>query len=323
MKCNPWKIALLIACITTAAFVAVVLTMHRSRYSNIDMSATDNLRQLYGTPDVVQTPSKNTPTPTQSSSLPSVTPLPTPTPIPTIAPAFQRVMNANPHTAGWLSIPGLGIDYPVFYTPFDQNYYLYKTADGKYSSAGSLFMSLGSEIMPQAQTLLIYGHNARTSMTMFARITDLHDMELVRQNAFFSFDTLYQQGMWKIIAVTPASINLDINDWDYLKNQYYNDEEFDNFIYQMRIRSLFRIADDPTIDDNYLILSTCDKCDFGRPQRLLVVARKVRDGESTDNYYIEENPLVLYPVEWYQKYKKQQPSQEAMRQNYAMFYEKE
>lgn len=184
-------------------------------------------------------------------------------------------------------------------------------------------MSLGSEIMPQAQVLLIYGHNARTSMTMFARITDLHDMELVRQNAFFSFDTLYEQGIWKIIAVLPASINIDINNFDYLKNTFHNDEEFNAFIYQIRTRSLFRIADEPTNDDNFVILSTCDKRDFGRPQRLLVVARKVREGETVDSYHIEKNPLVMYPVEWYQKYGKQQPSHEAIRRNYEQFYGEE
>ena len=233
---------------------------------------------------------------------------------------FQALLNANKDFAGWIKVPNSSLDHPVFYTPDDQDYYLKKNPNGEYDKYGSLYMSAGSTLNPQAQAMVIYGHNMEDDDLMFGQLTKYLKSDFLAQNPYFTYDTIYNTGEWKIISVCYASADYEKNGFYYPRNSFSSEEQFNKFIWQCRIRSLYYIEDDVSYDDSLLILSTCGGRFWG--ERIVVVARKVREDEKVDieNYKFEKNTVNFLPLEYYETYKKTRPSSKDIIAKYCQFY---
>lgn len=67
--------------------------------------------------------------------------------------------------------------------------------------------------------------------------------------------------------------------FNYMISDFENDKDFMNYVYNVRVRSLFNCPVDVNEDDELVTLSTCsyEFTNF----RTVIVARKVRAGEST------------------------------------------
>lgn len=235
---------------------------------------------------------------------------------------FEKLLALNEYTAGWLKIPGTDLDHPVFYTPHNQNYYLKRNPDGSYNKYGSLFLSKDSTLSPQAQIMVMYGHNMESDDRMFGQLNHYKTLSFLRQHPTFTFDTIYREGKWKIIAVCRAYTG-ELNRFDYDTTCFADADSFDAYIYQARIRSMYQIPDDPTLDDSYLVMSTCDYLYWG--DRLVVVARRLRDGESSDQIQTDayrKNPVQLWPDKYYtlDYVKATRPSDDALQSAYNAFY---
>ena len=83
--------------------------------------------------------------------------------------------------AGWLVIPGTNIDYPVMWTPEDENYYLYKDFEGRKNSNGSLILDTDSCLDPLTTNLIIHGHNMKSG-AMFGNLTDYEDPDYYKEH---------------------------------------------------------------------------------------------------------------------------------------------
>ena len=124
----------------------------------------------------------------------------------------------------------------------------------------------------------------------------------------FTYNTIYEKSKWKIISIFKTNTLESQGDFfNYLRGDFQNDYDFLNFVYQVRERS---IIDCPvTVNENATIvsLSTCtyDFSEF----RLVVVARKIRDGEdeAVDVSKAKQNPDTLYPDVWYYTYGGEKP----------------
>lgn len=54
-------------------------------------------------------------------------------------PEYQALWEENTDFAGWVSIDGTGIDYPVMWTPEEPEYYLHRDFHGETSFGGTPF----------------------------------------------------------------------------------------------------------------------------------------------------------------------------------------
>ena len=237
-----------------------------------------------------------------------------------ILPSFAELYAANPDIGGWLTIPDTELDHPVFYTPMNQNYYLARDPDGSPNKYGSLFLSSFSTLDPQAQVLVMYGHNMENDDLMFGQLNAYKKLSFLKEHPTFTFDTVYREGEWKVIAVARASTN-ELNIFPYNCTQYDTDEEFYAFIRQARLQSMYHIDDDVTPSDSLLVMSTCDYLYFG--DRLVIVARRLRDGEgAVDTARYEVNNLMLWPATYYTlSYTTgTRPGNEALANAYRDFY---
>lgn len=222
---------------------------------------------------------------------------------------FYSLLEQNGDTVGWLDIEGIDISLPV--VQLDNSYYLKHDFYGEESSHGTLFLSRHNTADPNDpgypdDCLIIFGHNMLDG-TMFSGLTKYRKAQFVSASPFLSFDTLWEDADYVIVSVFVAN-TLEEQGEPFLYNtmrRFDSEEEKEEFIDAVTERSLVTTSADAGTDDTFLMLSTCDYEFAG--ERLVVVARKLRDDETRANfsgYAAAENPDPLMPDIWNELYKK-------------------
>ena len=229
--------------------------------------------------------------------------------------SFKALYAANSDIRGWMRYSDssggwLNIDYPVMYSG-DNSYYLDHNFQKAKHKDGALFFDERNHIdSPQSQNkaLIIYGHNM-ASGHMFARLNYYLDakngLNYARSAPVISLDTLYERSEYKVFAVMLLNTRQEDGPYfDYLRTDFAGDADFMDFVANIRARSLFDYGDvDVQPDDELLILSTCTAPSGAKFEegRCAVVARKVRDGESSsvNTGTIIKNEDVIMPQAWY------------------------
>lgn len=188
---------------------------------------------------------------------------------------YAPVYEENPDFVGWLSIEGTNIDYPVMYTPEDEEYYLHRDFDGAYSSAGTLFVDKNcSPVGAVSDNVIIYGHNMKAG-TMFHDLLQYESEEFYKSHKTIVFDTLDGTGTYTVIAAfrTQAYEDTDTEHYNYYSfNTASSEEEFDAYISQVKSNTPYTIEESASYGDKLITLSTCAyHSDNGR---FVVVAKK-------------------------------------------------
>ncbi len=230
---------------------------------------------------------------------------------------FRKLLEINEDVKGWIRIDNTNgendtkIDYVVMQSgASDPEYYLSRAWDTKeYLKAGSLFLDYTSSVEKNSPNLIIHGHNMTSSDDMFHYLVQYQKLNFLKEHPIISFDTIYEEGLWKVFSVYITPGNNDRDDFFPFNTSNFNSSrDFMSYLYQIRIRSLFNIDEvDINENDQILTLSTCsyELSNY----RTIVVARKVREGEepAIDVDKIEKNKNALYPPSFNKHYGKQQP----------------
>lgn len=90
---------------------------------------------------------------------------------------YAALHEENPDLAGWLSIEGMVIDYPVMQCE-DDEYYLHHDFYGNDSKYGCLYVRGVADVNTPGTNFIIYGHNMKDG-SMFG------DLDLYRKESFF------------------------------------------------------------------------------------------------------------------------------------------
>lgn len=163
----------------------------------------------------------------------------------------------NHDFAGWLSIEGTKIDYPVMFTPEEPEYYLRKAFDGRYAISGSLFIGEGCE--PDGSHVIIYGHHMKDG-TMFGSLADYADRDYWVEHPTIRFDTLDSDGEYEIFAAFYSRV-YKVNESGVFRYYQYADlsepERFAEFVAQAQEAALYDTGVTAEYGDKLLTLSTC------------------------------------------------------------------
>lgn len=206
---------------------------------------------------------------------PEATPEPTPAPVEN---PYRDSFLANSDMAAWLKIPGTEIDYPVMWTPRDEEYYLYRGFDGGNDRNGCLILDTDSCLEPLTTNLIIHGHNM-DSGAMFGRLTDYEDASFFEDHKEIILYTKDMQRNYEVIAVFRSQVYKKTDQvFKYYKFfQADTQEEFDYFYQNIKNMSLYDTGITAEFGDCFLTLSTCVyHVDRGR---LVVVAKEAEPGE--------------------------------------------
>lgn len=217
-------------------------------------------------------------------SLPPATEEPAASPQPTPALGenpYRDAYAANQDMAAWLQIPGTDIDYPVMWTPEDENYYLRRGFDGSSDKNGCLILDTDSCLDPLTTNLIIHGHNMRSG-TMFGHLADYEDEAFCRNHSTILLNTPQCLRRYEVIAVFRSQVYKKSDDvFKYYKFfQADTQEEFDDFYSNILALSLYDTGVTAEFGDHFLTLSTCSyHVDRGR---FVVVAKETEP----DEYYL-------------------------------------
>ena len=233
---------------------------------------------------------------------------------------FQDLLAVNSEIVGWINIPSIDVDLPVLQSGKDnRDFYLTHNYKKEESKAGAIYLDADCSI-EGSRSMILYGHSLNNGL-MFTQLNKYKDLDFYKTAPTFTFDTLKEEAEWKIISVFVTNVNESHGTpFNYLKSDFKDDSDFLNFVYQLRIRSLYDTGVSFNADDQIVLLSTCSY-EFDN-FREVVVARKVREGEdpSVDTSAAKNNPKTLYPDIWYRQYGGAKPSwpdtyEEAKEQN--------
>lgn len=118
---------------------------------------------------------------------------------PMMLPELAEIYADNPDLAGWITIEGTVLDYPVMYSPEDGEKYLYKNINGSFDANGLPFIEDGCSMEPESDNIIIYGHNMKSGK-MFASLMNYAKKEYWEEHPTIRFATLYEEREYEIVA---------------------------------------------------------------------------------------------------------------------------
>lgn len=257
-------------------FVSQSLETRRAKESLQDFhpsTASPVPPQLTSAPKLTETPA--------ASALPTPTNTPTATPVPLVENPYAKAYAANEDMVGWLVIPDTKIDYPLMWTPGDENYYLYRDFNKRENKNGSLILDTDSSLTPLTTNLIIHGHNMKSG-EMFGNLTDYEDPEYFAKHPQIILYTKECARNYEIIAVFRSQVYKK-SDQVFKFYQFFQaptEKEFHDFYGNIKELSLYDTGVDATFGDRFLTLSTCVY--HVKNGRFVIVAKEIDPGD----YYL-------------------------------------
>lgn len=189
---------------------------------------------------------------------------------PEILPQYRELYDLNQDLAGWLTIDGTNIDYPVMQTPEDENYYLKLDFYGEYNANGCLIMDTDSVVgtgtaafdyadgTAPSTNLIIHGHTMKSG-EMFGNLPLYADEAYGKEHSILRFDSLYEEREYELIAVFYSQVFYAHEDvFKYYKFfQADTREEFEDWYDHIKEMSLYDTGVTAEFGDEFLTLSCC------------------------------------------------------------------
>lgn len=182
----------------------------------------------------------------------------------------------NPDVAGWVRIDGTKLDYPVMFTPEDEEKYLYANLDGGFSVQGLPLIDKDCNLDPESDNLIIYGHNMQNG-TAFKTLMSYDSVTFFNAHPTLYYSTLYEERTYEIIAAFYDRVYYTYEDC-FKFYQFIDAEDeahFNEAITYFKDKSLYDTGVTAEFGDDLITLVTCAyHVDNGR---FVVVARRVTD----------------------------------------------
>ena len=261
------RLLLVVALVSALIFAGTVFIALRNQIALKRMAA-ETARET--TPISTSAPAETT-VPTQVT-VPPPTPPPLPPPEPReVRPRLQEQYEKNPDLAGWLTIPGTRIDYPVMYSPDEPERYLHANFEVSYSFAGLPFIDAACD--PESGNRIIYAHNMLDG-SMFRTLLKYQQKDFWQRNPVISFSTLYEEQEYEVVAAFYDKVYKK-SDTNFKFYQFYDTSDqssFDEAMAYYREHALYDTGVTAQCGDLFLTLVTCAyQTENGR---FVVVARK-------------------------------------------------
>lgn len=191
---------------------------------------------------------------------------------PQILPELAALYEQNPDLAGWLSIPAVGIDYPVMHAPDRKDYYLYRNFQQESSNHGCLYIWEEADLQTPSDNVTVFGHHMKNG-SMFGNLKKYQRKSFWEENQTFTMTSLYERRTYRIfsVLVTTATMGEGFGYHDFTGG---TQEEFENMVRAFQAYSLFDTGITPEYGDEIVCLSTCDYSTANG--RLVVVAVRER-----------------------------------------------
>lgn len=233
------------------------------------------------------------------------------------APNWKKLKKINSDIKGWIKLNNTQIDYPILQSKSDNKntqYYLNHNYLKQYTPRGfgSIFIDYRSKQGMKSKNIVLHGHHMEDG-SMFGDL-----MKYGRYSGNLSF---YKKSPtiklsspsggiknYKIISVFKSNVNPAQGEYfDFYCAKFKSKAQFMNYVYNIRIRSLFDCPVNVNEDDQLVTLVTCSY-EFNS-FRTVVVARKCRPNESAsvDTGAAKLNSNPVWPQCYYSRFRATRP----------------
>ena len=189
---------------------------------------------------------------------------------------YKDYYKQNEDMAGWLVIPDTVVDYPVMWTPENEEFYLFKDFNKNYSESGCLILDTDSNVNPLTTNLIIHGHHMKNGM--FGKLEDYESKEYRDEHPYIYFHTRECERVYEIMAVFRSKVYYQKDDvFKYYKFFQANTKaQFDDFYDNVKKLSEYDTGVTASYGDRFITLSTCAyHTDNGR---FVVVGKEIEPG---------------------------------------------
>lgn len=175
---------------------------------------------------------------------------------------FNKLINKNPDTIGWIKVLGTDINYPVVQTN-NNDFYLTHSFDKSYNKAGWIFADYINKNLKNNEldkNTIIYGHN-RQNNSMFGTLSNVFKEEWLsnKENHYINFSTLNNNMVWEVF----STYTIEKEEY-YIQSNFSSDEEYISFLNTIKNRSTYKYDVNISKEDKILTLSTCTNVGEGR-----------------------------------------------------------
>ena len=192
---------------------------------------------------------------------------------PKILSKYQKLYEKNSDFAGWITIPGTEIDYPVMQAVSESSeFYLDHDFDGKSDINGSIFLDSRNDLENPNDNMVVYGHNMKSGM-MFGGLKEYLDKNYWQEHKSITFDTIYEEAEYEIIAVCLSKVEEDDSSFKYYDFiDAGNKKAFKRYVENIKALNIMDEDIEVSYGDKLLTLSTCNN--YTKDGRLFIVAKK-------------------------------------------------
>lgn len=210
---------------------------------------------------------------------------------------FADPYSKNKQLKGQIFVPGTGKIYYVAQAGNNTSY-LNKNFYGGRDSWGNPYLDFRCNITPAfGSHIVMYAHSNDTAGTQFSGFKNYKDVNFYKSNPTIQFNTIYGDATYKIVGffkedTTPKSGYFRYHD---IAGKSVGTST-SSYIETVRSKSYWNTNVDVEDSDQLLVISTCWDTNSANYNRLVTVARKVREGEDTsvDTSGCEQlKPVVL------------------------------
>lgn len=179
---------------------------------------------------------------------------------------FSKLREQNNETIAWIKVDGTNIEYPIVKTT-NNNFYLNHSFDKSKNSAGWIFADYRNKFDNTDKNIVIYGHNMKDG-SMFGSLknilkSDWYDND---ENTNIILDTENEKSIYKVFSI----YKIESEDY-YIKTEFSDDNEFKQFIKNIKMRSIKEFDIDTSQVDSIITLSTCANNNY----RIVLHAKKI------------------------------------------------
>ena len=174
---------------------------------------------------------------------------------------LKNIKNINSDVVGWIKIDNTTINYPIVKTT-DNEFYLKKDIYKQYDQCGSIFMDYKNNKDFTDKNNVLYGHHIKSGI-MFADLLKIYNNELGKDVNIYVY-TPTMERKYKVFSSYKSEPE------DYAINTSITENEYNEFINELKNRSQTDYGISPNESSQILTLSTCDNT--GK-KRILVHAK--------------------------------------------------
>ncbi len=219
---------------------------------------------------------------------------------------IDDLQQLNADIKGWVKIGDTQINNPICQSD-KENYYNNRNHLKKKSRFGSLHFPSPTATGTQAafKNTVILGNNCRDG-SMFGTLKEYKRIDYLRANPFIDLVTENEHKVFEIFSVMIVDSN--DTDFNFAMQSFNNDSEYDAWLNEVKLRSLYKTESVVASNTNTVTLIT-DSSEF-KGAKLVVVGFDITDNNSLSSEYkpyVSVNPSPKYPQVWYDMHKADNP----------------